>query len=185
MRFTQILSSVLNQNPKSLLLSWIEPNPQILSSLLNQAPNPFFSLEPNPKSLLFCSTCILHEGPKINFYFSNFLYYPHKNNCVNTTHNERSYEKLMFCPMHSLIPFVFHQSWEIHLISKVWRRCAFHTVHPCFIEHPSPSSLFECFVLLIHISFVPNHLFLTFWPRIVNTSFSTNENYIIYIISHS
>ena len=123
-------------------------------------------------------------GPKINFYFSNFLYYPHKNNCANTTHNERSYERLMFFPMHSLIPFLFHQSWEIHLLSKVWRRCAFRTVHLCFIEHPSPSSLFECFVQLIHISFVPNHLFLTFWPWIVNNSFSTSENYIIYIISH-
>ena len=99
-----------------------------------------------------------------SFFFSNFLYYPHKNNSENKTYDERSYEMLMFCPMHSLIPFMFHKSWEIHLISKVWRRCVFHMVPMWFIEHPSPSSLFKCFVRLIHISFVSNDLFLTFWP---------------------
>ena len=112
----------------------------------------------------FSSTSILHEGLKIKFNFSKFLYYAHKNNGEKTTHDERSYEMLMFCPKHSLILFMFHKSWEIHLISKVWHRCAFCTVPTWFIEHPSSSSLFKCFVQLIHISFVPNHLFLTFWP---------------------
>ncbi|CBI33477.3 unnamed protein product, partial [Vitis vinifera] len=96
------------------------------------------------------------------FFSSNFLYYPRKNNSENKTYDERSYEMLMFCPMHSLIPFMFHKSWEIHFLSKVWRRCVFHMVPTWFIEHPSPSSLFKCFVQLIHISFVLNDLFLTF-----------------------
>ena len=112
----------------------------------------------------FSSTSILHEGLKIKFNFSKFLYYAHKNNGEKTTHDERSYEMLMFWPMHSLIPFMFHKNWEIHLLSKVWRRCAFCTVPTWFIEHPSPSSFFESFVRLIHISFVSNDLFLTFWP---------------------
>ncbi|CBI24419.3 unnamed protein product, partial [Vitis vinifera] len=31
-----------------------------------------------------------------SFFFSNFLYYPHKNNSENTIHDERSYEMLIF-----------------------------------------------------------------------------------------
>ena len=101
-----------------------------------------------------------------SFFFSNFLYYPHKNNSENTIHDERSYEMLIFFfPMHSLVPFMFHKSWEIHLFSKVWHRCVFRTVPTWFIDHLSPSSLFEQFVRLIHISFVPNDLFLTFWHQ--------------------
>ena len=100
-----------------------------------------------------------------SFFFSNFLYYPHKNNSEKTTHDDRSYEMLMFCSMHSIIPFMFHKSWEIHLFSKVWHRCVFRTVPTWFIDHLSPSSLFEQFVRLIHISFVPNDLFLTFWHQ--------------------
>ena len=111
---------------------------------------------------VFLAVHLYYMNDLKSFFVSNFLYYPHKNNGEKTTHDERSYEMLMFCPKHSLILFMFHKSWKIHLFSKVWHKCVFRMVPMWFIEHPSSSSLFKRFVQLIHISFVPNALFLTF-----------------------
>ena len=82
-----------------------------------------------PYKFFFISTYILHERLKfIQFFFFIFWYNPHKNNSEKATHDERSKEMLMLCQMHSIIPIMFHYSWDIYLFFNICHGCVFRMV---------------------------------------------------------